>query len=411
MKTDATESLPPTEKLWTRDFLMALAGYFFLFLSVALFYIFPLRLEAFGASKAKVGLIMGVHSILAIGVRPFFGRIIDRKGGRAISIGGLLFFIAVIPCFHLVHDAGWLPLLLRALSGIAWGVSMTASMAVCSDLAPVDRLARSIGVIGVAGIIASAAGPAVAEELTRRFGFGSVYNASLAFLVLALVCLLLTRTIEPATRDPKKMTADPLRGYALGTLLIAAAMPVFHGAIRGTIVNFIALFAQATGLGRVGPFFIVFSVAAILTRVFAGELSDRYGRKKVILPAAGLIGINLFLISQVRTGPMFLVNAFLAGFGQGLIFPALSTYIIDLVGLAHKGFGLSLYLALFDTGMGLGSPFFGWVSDRVGYRGMYIVAGILLLLSTAVFGLKAPKVRRAGSESGKMENNGGEHAA
>ncbi len=387
----------PAPKLWTRDFLLALLGYFFLFLSVALFYVFPLRLEAFGAAKARVGLIMGVHSILAIGVRPFFGRLIDRRGGKAISLAGLVFFMAVIPCFHLVHDAGWLPLLLRALSGLAWGVSMTASMAVCSDLAPVDRLARSIGVIGVAGIIASAAGPALAEELVRRSGFGAVYNASLLFLALSVACLLLTRTIEPAARDPQKMTADPLRGYAWGALLLAAAMPVFHGAIRGSIVNFIALFASAEGLGRVGPFFAVFSLAAIGTRVFAGELSDRYGRKKIIIPAALLIGGNLFLISQVRSAPMFLVGAFLAGFGQGVIFPALSTYIIDIVGLAHKGFGLSLYLALFDTGMGLGSPFFGWVSDKAGYRGMYIVAGVLLILSTALFGLKAPKARRAGS--------------
>ncbi|MCX6560125.1 MAG: MFS transporter [Candidatus Aminicenantes bacterium] len=388
--------LPPPGGFWRRDFLLALVGYFFLFLSVALFYIFPLRLESFGAAKAKVGLIMGIHSILAIGVRPFFGRLIDRKGGRAISIYGLLFFMAVIPFFHLVHDAGWLPLLLRALSGIAWGVSMTASMAVCSDLAPVERLARSIGVIGVAGIVASAAGPALAEEIVRRFGYGGLYNASLAFLAAALACLLLTRTIEPALRDPEKMTAAPLRGYALATLAVAAAMPVFHGAIRGSIVNFAALFARSAGLGRVGPFFAVFSASAILTRIVAGDVSDRYGRKAVILPAAAIIGLNLFWISQVRSSSMFLVNAFLAGFGQGLIFPALSTYIIDIVGLAHKGFGLSLYLALFDVGMGLGSPFFGWVSDRAGYRGMYIVAGILLLLSTAVFGLKAPKVRRAG---------------
>jgi len=381
--------------LWRRDFLLALLGYFFLFLSVALFYVFPLRLESFGASKARVGLIMGLHSIVAIGVRPFFGRLIDRRGGRRISLIGLAFFMAVVPCFHLVHDAGWLPLLLRALSGLAWGVTMTASMAVCSDLAPGGRLARSIGVIGVAGIIASAAGPALAEELVRRFGFGALYNARLLFLVLSLACLLLTRTIEPAPADPGKMTRDPLRGYAVGALLVAAAMPGFHGAVRGAIGNFMALFAKAEGLGRIGPFFAVFSAAAILTRVFAGELSDRYGRKKVILPGAALIGINLFLISQVRSTPMFMVNAFLAGFGQGVIFPALSTYIIDIVGLDHKGFGLSLYLALFDIGMGLGSPFFGWVADRAGYRGMYVVAGVLLLLSTAVFGLKAPRARKA----------------
>lgn len=359
-------------------------------MSVALFYIFPLRLEAFGASSSRVGLIMGVHSILAIGIRPVFGRLIDRRGGRIISLYGILFFIAVIPFFHLVRDAGPLPLALRALSGLAWGVSMTATMAVCSDLAPVEKLARSIGIIGVAGIVASALGPGLAEEIVRRFGFAGLYNASLGFLAAAFLSLLATRTLPPPERDAEKMTSAPLRGYGAGLLIVVAAMPVFHGAIRGAVVNFIALFSKSAGLGRVGPFFAVFSAAAILTRIFTGHLSDRHGRKAVILPSAALIGLNLFWLSQARSGPVFLVNAFIAGFGQGLIFPALSTYIIDIVGLAHKGFGLSLYLALFDIGMGLGSPLFGWVSDRAGYRIMYIAAGVLLLLSTAVFAVKAP---------------------
>jgi len=51
--------------------------------------------------------------------------------------------------------------------------------------------------------------------------------------------------------------------------------------------HFIALFAKDAGLGRVGPFFAVFSIAAILTRLVAGDLSDRFGRKTVIWPAAG----------------------------------------------------------------------------------------------------------------------------
>ena len=40
--------------------------------------------------------------------------------------------------------------------------------------------------------------------------------------------------------------------------------------------------------------------------------------------------------------------------------------------------------------MGLGSPFFGWISDLAGYRWMYRIAGLCLLVSTAVFMLKAP---------------------
>jgi MFS family permease len=44
--------------------------------------------------------------------------------------------------------------------------------------------------------------------------------------------------------------------------------------------------------------------------------------------------------------------------------------------------------------MGLGSPVFGWISDLAGYRWMYRVAGLALLVSTAVFMLKAPATGR-----------------
>jgi len=80
----------------------------------------------------------------------------------------------------------------------------------------------------------------------------------------------------------------------------------------------------------------------------------------------------------------------IGGFGQGLIFPALSTYIIDILGRENKGLAISLYLALFDVGMGFGSAFFGWISDLYDYRIMYLVAGGILFLVASVFTWKAP---------------------
>jgi len=69
---------------WNRDFVVALTGYFFLFMSITLFYVFPLFLKQFGPSKSRVGLIMGAYSIMGILVRPFFGRLLDIKGRKKI---------------------------------------------------------------------------------------------------------------------------------------------------------------------------------------------------------------------------------------------------------------------------------------------------------------------------------------
>jgi len=374
-----------------RHFLLALLGYFFLFMSVSLFFIYPLFLKEFHPSQSRIGLIMGIHSFMAIFVRPFFGRLIDVKPRKQISLAGIGLLLAVIPLFHLVRDAGAFPIVLRALTGLGWGVSMTATIAICSDLAPVEKLAQSMGIVGVAGLIGSAIGPIFAEEVVGRYGFHGLFWACTLFLVAAVVCIVATREcVPPVGVEKRKPAREIWRRFSFLALVLIGTLPVFHGAVRSAVVYFIAVFANSINVARIGPFFAMFSGAAILTRFFMGDISDRYGRKQVIFPAALIISLNCLLLALVRSPGMFLVAGFVGGFGQGLIFPALSTYMIDVLGRENKGLALSLYLSLFDVGMGLGSPFFGWVSDVAGHRNMYLIAGGFLFVFTFIFTLKAP---------------------
>lgn len=387
---DARGTAVRGQSFWNRNFLLGLTGYFFLFMAVSNFFLFPLVLQTFGARPSQVGLIMGVHSIMAIGIRPFFGRIIDRGKGQRFSVLGILILLAATPFFHLVRDAGALPIVLRALTGLGWGIGMTATISVCSDLAPAGSLARSMGIIGVAGLVANALGPLVAEQVINRFGFGGLYNVSVLFLAASLACVLATREPPCPVEERSAASVRHWRRTAPAALMVIASMPVLHGAVRGAMVNFIALFGRSVGISHVGPFFLIFSGAAILTRFGLADLSDRFGRKRVIFPAAVIISLNLFALSQVRSTPLFLAAGFVGGLGQGLIFPALSTYIIDFLGRGRKALAISLYLSLFDVGMGLGSPFFGWISDLAGFSRMYMFAGAFLFVATLVFMVRAP---------------------
>ncbi len=388
------ELLSKNRAFWNRDFIVALTGYFCLFMSVTLFYVFPLFLRQFNASKSQVGLIMGAYSVMGILIRPFFGRQIDVRGRKSFSVLGLLILIATVPLFHFVRDAGVLPLILRALMGVGAGISMTAVMTLCSDLAPAEKLAQSMGIVGVAGLVAVALGPLAGEEVIRRFGFGVLFNASLAFLIAALICAALTR--EPYSPGGGGSFERPrnLRAASLLTVLVICSMPIIHGAVRSTMDYFIVLFGRSLSISRVGPFFLAFSVASIATRFGTGDLSDRFGRKTVIFPSVLIIGFNLFLISRVSNMWMFVLVGFIAGLGQGLIFPALSTYVIDILGKQNKGLALSLYLTLFDMGMGIGSPIFGKISDLYGFRTMYFTAGAVILILGTLFTLKAPSTTR-----------------
>ena len=267
---------------------------------------------------------------------------------------------------------------------------MTATLTICSDLAPVERLAHSMGIIGVAGLLSVALGPLLAEEVINRLGFGALFNTSLAFLFASFLCILLTREVVRPNNSNQFLKSKFLLNVTIFTILIISTMPIVHGAVRGAVVYFIALFGKSILLERVGPFFLCFSGAAILTRLGIGGLSDRYGRKQVIFPAMCIISLNLFMISQVKSLWVLILTGIIGGFGQGLIFPALTTYLIDILGRENKGLAISLYLAFFDIGMGFGSVFFGWISDLYGYREMYLFAGIVLFLVTLIFTWKAP---------------------
>ncbi|MGB9835255.1 MAG: MFS transporter [Candidatus Saccharicenans sp.] len=385
-------------RLWTRDFILGLLAYFFLYLSISLLFLLPLFFKQFSPRESQVGLIMGIHSLTAIMVRPFFGPLIDQKSGKKIAIGGLLVLLASVPLFHLVIDAGVFPVLLRALTGIGWGISMTATIAMCTDLAPVQSMARSIGIVGVAGLIANAVGPSLGEEIILHFGFSGLFNACVFFLLLSLVLIIIARELPREDRgssSPSGQVTQRWKNYSFFVLLIIGFMPVFHGSVRGAVIYFIPLLVKSLNLGRVGPFFVIFSAAAILSRFKLGGLSDEYGRKKVVFISALVIGLNLFIIASMKSFPIMLLSGFIGGFGQGLIFPALSTYLIDFMGQENKGLAIGLYNSLFDVGMGFGSIFYGWIIELVGLKKMYLVAGMLLILANLAFNLKAPEPARA----------------
>ena len=333
---------------------------------------------------------MGIHSLLAIFVRPLFGRLLDVRGRKKISLAGIAILIVVIPGFHFIKDAGLYPFILRALTGIGWGISMTATMTICSDLAPVSRLARSMGIIGVSGLLSAALGPLLGEEIINRLGFGGLFNICLVFLIISFFCILITREGIPKGNNNDLPPTKSLVNLAVFSIIVIAAMPIFHGAVRSAVVYFIALFSRSLAFSRVGPFFVAFSTAAIVTRLFLGGLSDRYGRKQVLLPAVILIGLNLMLISQMQSAWLLILTGTLGGLGQGLIFPALSTYIIDTMGRENKGLAISLYLTLFDVGMALGSAVFGWMADLYGFRFMYLLAGGIFIFVGIIFTWQAP---------------------
>jgi MFS family permease len=332
------------ETFWNRDFIVALSGYLFLYMSVSMFFLLPLFLGGFGPSKGRVGLIMGIHSVLAILARPVFGRAIDRRGGRRFALWGIVVLAATVPLFHLVQDAGAFPLPPGGLGRRLGRGHDRDDRAVPTSLLPrawPGRWASS-------GSRGSSPVPwALLAGAHRQSASAGCSTA--CFPRRGARLLFLTR--RPACANHPARPA-PLRNVPAISLCVIAAMPVFHGAVRGTMIYFVALFGASVGIARVGPFFLVFSLAAILTRFTIADLSDRYGRKRIVILAAVIISLNLFVLSRVNSFGALVVTGFVGGWARKLIFSRLEHLCHRFPeARAGEGLAISLCLSLFDVGI------------------------------------------------------------
>ena len=115
-------------------------------------------------------------------------------------------------------------------------------------------------------------------------------------------------------------------------------------------------------------FIVVFGVTKALTNYAAGRLSDRIGRRQVLI-AGWVIAIPVpFLLMWAPTWTWILVaNAFL-GVSQGLTWSTTVIMKIDLVGSARRGFAMGLNEFAGYGALAGAALLTGWIAARQGLR-------------------------------------------
>ena len=153
------------------------------------------------------------------------------------------------------------------------------------------------------------------------------------------------------------------------SILPAIAEQDFHVAARSAILSFI----------------VVFGITKALTNYFAGRLSDRLGRKGVLV-AGWLVAAPVPFALMWAPGWDWIVAAnVLLGISQGLTWSTTVIMKIDLAGPKQRGLAMGLnefsgYFAVAGSALAT-----GWIAARYGLRPepfylgvVYVAAGLLL---------------------------------
>ena len=168
------------------------------------------------------------------------------------------------------------------------------------------------------------------------------------------------------------------------SLLFVAVALLLWGFGEGMFFNFVPIYLDRQFVlseYEIGLVLGAFGLSMAITHIPAGRLSDRIGRRPLLV-AAWILGLlSTFIMGFALALPLFLVGLF--GYGlTAFVSSPLSSYVTAARGNWPIGTVLSLTTATFGMGMALGPITGGWIGDNYGMRMSFFVAAVMFLLST-----------------------------
>ena len=154
----------------------------------------------------------------------------------------------------------------------------------------------------------------------------------------------------------------------------------------GCIQAFMTSYAAERGLtGAASLFFLLYALAALVTRPLTGRLFDLRGENIIFYPALLLTALSLTMMAHASSGWMLLAAGLVLGVGFGNFQSAGQAVSLSLVSRSRFAQATTTFFIFFDLGIGLGPYLFGFMVPSAGYDGMYQTLAFVVLGAVALY--------------------------
>ncbi len=358
------------EKIWTKDFTLIVFANFFVFLCFQMTLpTIPLYINQLGGNDQLIGIVVGVFTFSALLIRPYAGQALESRGRRFVFLTGLSIFTLATGMFGFVASMFFI-FALRIIQGVGWGLSTTASGTIATDLIPANRRGEGMGYFGLAGNLALAFGPTLGLALA---GFISFEKLFLICGILSVVAFLLATPIRYKKVEQKAVAIKKWDFYEK-TALPPSLLMFFITVPFGGIASFLPIYSAQKGIGGLEWYFLLYAVALMLTRLYAGKLYDLKGHQAVFFPGTILIIGSMLLLAWLPNSLVMYIAAILFGLGFGTVQPALQAWAVRDATDRRKGMANATFFSFFDLGVGIGAICFGQIAYYFNYSAIYLVA-------------------------------------
>jgi MFS family permease len=333
--------------------------------------------ERLGANAITAGLAVTIGSLATMISRPVSGRLADQTGGRRVAMAGAILGL-IGGVGHIVATNLPVLVLARLFLGAGEGALFTGSVGWILAYTAQSQRGKTAGHFGLSMWTGLAFGPMLGTALMAIGGYRNVWIA-------ATIIPMLAWTLVASTRPEGRVSSGganirralfPRAAWALG------ASNVFASLGYGIIAAFLTLrFAALDFAGR-NFALTVFGVAFIITRFLGSAYADRFGGRRVLLPAfliesAGLAGVFLAQVEWLA-----FASAALTGAGLSLLMPSLTSLVTEAADPRERTAALGAVTSAWDLGVAIGGPLGGLVAGA-SYAGPFGLGAVAALIAIA----------------------------
>lgn len=342
-----------------------------------------------GALPEMIGVIVAASTITGVLFKLPSGALSDVLGRKRMMVLGALFF-ALPPFFYAFVHGPWSLLALRFVHGFATAIFSPVASAYVASLAESGRGAR-LGWFSSGNDIGATAGPLIGGLVlyfTASYAVTYLVVGAIGVLTLAVVL-----TLPDADRSEREAKTFGLRAaeFRQGLAEVLRTPPIYVAAGieavmylgYGAFLGFLPIYAKTAGRNDAEIAIVLGSqlAVAMLAKPLTGRLSDRAGRKPVIVIGLLLCALALPLIFRSDSLTRFVLTAPLLGLGVGAVTPVTNALIADLASAKRLGAAMGVFGTIWDIGEAAGPMIAGFLIGALGYASTF---DLLAAMSVAV---------------------------
>ena len=339
---------------------------------------------SFGVIKALANLISG--------------QLADSWGRKRVLVLGWLVGLPVPFMIIWAPSWGWV-IAANALLGINQGFAWSMTVIMKIDLVGPKSRGLAVGLNEFAGYLAVGVTAFLTGYLASRYGLRPVpIYLGVGYAVLgAALSILLVRD----TRDHVRLEVSgharqsapisfrevfALTSFRNRNLFAASQAGLINNLNDGMSWGIFPLFFASFGLGveRIGILKAIYPATWGILQIATGPLSDRWGRKGLIVAGMWVQAAGLFLTAATAQFEWWIVGSLMLGLGTAMVYPSLIAAVSDASHPTWRARSLSVYRFWRDLGYAIGALSAGLIADSFGLAWAITSIAALTFVSGAV---------------------------